>query len=419
MRGSIVLEDIGKRYEVPGIDRPSSFKELLLSGGRIAKRKYFWGLRHLTFEIPSGRAVGIVGRNGAGKSTLLRLIGGVGQPDEGRLHVNGRVGALLDLGAGLTDDLTGRENIFITGVIAGMTRREVQQRFDQIVAFAELEEFIDRPIRMYSTGMRMRLAFAVASHIDPDILLIDEVLAVGDVAFQRKCMERIAKIKASGCTILLVSHAAEQVRALCDEVVLLKQGSLAAMGPTNEMLEIYESSVVASHEQEKPNIEVEDTELGDGRLLRMNVNRFGSQDAQIQEVKILNGHRFVTDSVSSGGGLLVRLRFKPNVAVRSPRVSVSICAPDGTICFDSNSEASAIDLGVLEQSTWVELEIERLDLTAGRYFVNVGLYEESWEYSYDRHVMAYPLNVLGPVAGKGLLQPPLRWSASATEEALI
>ena len=246
MHGSIVVKGLGKRFMRQGIDRPTSLKEALLTGFRAAPAEHFWGLRDISFTVPKGRTVGVVGKNGAGKSTLLRLIGGVGKPEEGFVEVHGRIGALLDLGAGLTDDLTGRENIFIAGVIAGMSRAQVASRFDAIVEFAELDEFIDSPIRIYSTGMRMRLAFAVAAHTDPEILLIDEVLVVGDLAFQHRCLARIAEIKASGCTIFLVSHVSSQVHALCDDVLFLKQGRMVAYGPTAEVMSMYEASTMAA-----------------------------------------------------------------------------------------------------------------------------------------------------------------------------
>jgi len=180
---AIVATSLGKRFARHGYDRPSTLKEMILRGNPTDRTPQFWGLRDVSFSIRKGRAVGVVGRNGAGKSTLLRLVGGVGRPDQGQVTVRGRIGAILDLGAGLTGDLTGRENIFILGVLAGMTRAEVKARMADIIRFAELEQFVDDPVRIYSSGMRMRLAFAVAAHIDPDVLLLDEVLAVGDASF--------------------------------------------------------------------------------------------------------------------------------------------------------------------------------------------------------------------------------------------
>lgn len=232
MQHAIVARDLGKKFRRYHADRPRKLKQLFLRGPRhLRPAEEFWGLRHVDLAVAPGRMVGVIGHNGAGKSTLLRLIGGVGRPDEGRVSAEGRIGALLELGAGTHPDLTGRDNVLLGGVLGGLTRREVKARFDAIVAFAELEDFIDNPMRTYSSGMQMRLAFAVAAHLDPDILLIDEVLSVGDAAFQQKCLGAIRRYKADGCAILLISHEMQQIRELCDEVYWLDHGRVAAHGP--------------------------------------------------------------------------------------------------------------------------------------------------------------------------------------------
>jgi lipopolysaccharide transport system ATP-binding protein len=232
VRNTIVVDRLGKQFRKYHHDRPWTVQEVFQRGlRRINPIEYFWALWDISFAVPAGRMLGIIGGNGAGKSTLLRLLGRVGRPTEGRIQVEGRIDALLDLGAGFHPDLTGRENVFISGVINGLTRREVARQFHSIVAFAELEQFIDFPLRTYSTGMQMRLAFAVAAHTHPDVLLIDEVLAVGDLAFQRKCLDRIAAFKAEGCTIVLISHDTGLVGQLCDEALWLHAGRLMVHGP--------------------------------------------------------------------------------------------------------------------------------------------------------------------------------------------
>ncbi|MGH7230986.1 MAG: ABC transporter ATP-binding protein [Nitrospiraceae bacterium] len=240
MRTTIAVEGLGKQFRKYHHGRPWTFQEVFQRGlHRTKPIEHFWALYNISFTVPAGRMVGIIGGNGAGKSTLLRLLGGVGRPTEGRIQVDGRIDALLDLGAGFHPDLTGRENVFISGVINGLTRREVAQQFDSIVAFSELEEFIDFPLRTYSTGMQMRLAFAVATHTHPRVLLIDEVLAVGDLAFQRKCLDRIAEFKAEGCTIVLVSHDTGLVSQLCDEALWLHAGRLIDYGPARDTVDRY------------------------------------------------------------------------------------------------------------------------------------------------------------------------------------
>ena len=231
MNDAIVVENVGKRFRRYHADRPSTIHELLMRGfGKLAPSESFWGLREVSFRIAPGRMVAILGRNGAGKSTLLRLIGGVGRVDEGSIKVRGRIRALLTLGAGFHPELTGRENLYINAIIGGLRRREVDRQVDDIIAFAELEEYMGSPLRVYSTGMQMRLAFSIAIHAQPDILLIDEVLAVGDIAFQHKCFERVMQLNAAGCTIVVVSHDTGMAQNFCDEVIWLRAGRLEDQG---------------------------------------------------------------------------------------------------------------------------------------------------------------------------------------------
>jgi lipopolysaccharide transport system ATP-binding protein len=240
VESAVVVKDLGKRFRRYHGDKPATIHEALIRGFRkLGPAEYFWSLKDVNFQIAPGRMVGVVGRNGAGKSTLLRLLGGVGRPDKGSIRVNGRVGGLLTLGAGFHAELTGRENAFVNGVVGGLTRREVKMRLDSIIAFSELEEYIDSPLRVYSTGMQMRLAFSIAIHITPSILLIDEVLAVGDQAFQAKCMKRIAEIKANGATIIVVSHDSGMIQTLCDECLWLRAGRLEAHGDSPSVVKKY------------------------------------------------------------------------------------------------------------------------------------------------------------------------------------
>jgi lipopolysaccharide transport system ATP-binding protein len=232
---AIVARGVGKWFGRRTAERPGTLQETLLRGLRgDRERGGFWALRDVTFAIEANRAVGMVGNNGAGKSTLLRLLGGVGRPDEGELAVSGRVGALLDLSAGFHGDLSGRENVYVAGVVAGLTQKEVRQRFDEIVDFADLHDFIDNPYRTYSAGMQMRLGFAVAIHADPETLLMDELLSVGDHAFQRRCLQRIIRLRERGTTVMLASHDSILVRRVCDDAIWLQDGKVAAFGEAAE-----------------------------------------------------------------------------------------------------------------------------------------------------------------------------------------
>lgn len=404
---AIVASGLAKRFQ-RNKGRAPTFKDLVLRGLAGQRKTTFWGLRDVSFSVLPGRTVGIIGPNGAGKSTLLRLVGGVGVPDCGKVSTRGRIGALLDLGSGLETDLTGRENVFIAGIISGMTRAEVQRRFDDIVAFAELEAFIDSPLRTYSSGMQMRLAFAVAAHIDPQVLLIDEVLAVGDLAFQRKCMDRIALFKQQGCTILLVSHEPSQIRSLCDEVIWLRGGEVVSHGPTEQVLEAYIASMEDLTRKRTPK-HVPTVQLAGGQELAINQNRFGSQDLQITAVQLLSLAGMPISVLSDSAGLLVKLHYQTSQVIDAPVASVSISRLDGRVCLDLNTAETGVQLPELSGSGSISLRIERLDLAGGEYFVNVGFHERDWTYTYDFHWHVYPLEIIARRPPQGDLNPPHRW----------
>jgi lipopolysaccharide transport system ATP-binding protein len=236
---AIIAERLGKRLRRHRENRALTLQEALVRGLLWKKDETFWALKDVSFALAQGKSLGVIGRNGAGKSTLLRLIGGIGRADEGRVAVHGRIGALLELGAGFHPDLTGRENLYVNGAISGLTRREIVRRFDDIVDFAGLADFIDSPMRTYSSGMQLRLAFAIAVHTEPEVLIIDEVLAVGDLAFQQKCLDRINRFKEAGCTIAVVSHDADMVAHFCDDALWLEEGQVAAYGRAAEVVADY------------------------------------------------------------------------------------------------------------------------------------------------------------------------------------
>lgn len=244
MADAIEVSHVSKSFRRYRPDRPFMLQEVLARGFRgLRATEQFWALRDVSFSVGRGKAVGIIGTNGSGKSTLLRLVGGIGRADSGRIAVAGRIGALLDLGSGFHPDLSGRENVIVGGVLAGLTRQEVLRRFEAIVEFSGVAPFIDNPLRTYSSGMHMRLAFSTAVHTDPDVLVIDEVLAVGDAAFQAKCLARISQFKRDGCSILLVSHGLAVVKRLCDEVLWMDGGELKAQGPVSDVVQKYQAHV--------------------------------------------------------------------------------------------------------------------------------------------------------------------------------
>lgn len=236
---SIIVQGLSKRYWLQNA-APRTFQQALGQFlGAVRQGTPFWALRDISFTVEPGESVALVGRNGAGKSTLLRMICGLGRPTRGRARVDGRVAALLELGVGFHPHLTGRENVYVSGVVAGLRRVEVQARFDEIVQFAEVEQFIDQPLRTYSSGMQMRLAFAIAVHVDPSVLIVDEALAVGDGQFQQKCVERIDAFRRAGVTLLMVSHDMSMVRRFCTRALWLQAGQLIADGSAEQIVAAY------------------------------------------------------------------------------------------------------------------------------------------------------------------------------------
>src|ERR1051325_1042983 len=244
----IKVEGLGKRYRI-GTPGPVSLRDAIARAVRAPLRTLqakngsakntIWALRDVNFEVAAGEVVGVIGRNGAGKSTLLKILSRITKPTEGRVALKGRVGSLLEVGTGFHSELTGRENVFLNGAVLGMTRREIERKFDEIVAFAETEAFLDTPVKHYASGMIVRLAFAVAAHLEPEIMIIDEVLAVGDFAFQKKCLGKMNEVAKHGRTVLFVSHDISAVNALCQRVILLHEGSILKSGPTEEVTRYY------------------------------------------------------------------------------------------------------------------------------------------------------------------------------------
>jgi lipopolysaccharide transport system ATP-binding protein len=239
---AVSVRGLGKRYRLRHA-APATFQQVLMAMMRGAGSRPFWALRDVSFDVGPGESVAIIGSNGAGKSTLLRLVCGVGRPTTGEVRVNGRVAALLSLGAGFHPHLTGRENLYVSAIVAGLRRRQVKELFDTIVEFAELGDFIDQPLRTYSSGMQMRLGFSVAVHVDPAVMIIDEGLAVGDGHFKRKCLERIESFRRGGKTLLMVSHDTGIVRSFCTRVLWLRRGRVVADGPIDDLLPEYQRTI--------------------------------------------------------------------------------------------------------------------------------------------------------------------------------
>jgi ABC-2 type transport system ATP-binding protein len=365
--GAVSAEGVSRRFRIYP-ERNVTLKEAIVRRRHVRKTD-IWALRDISFRLEPGEAVGVIGRNGSGKTTLLRLIAGIFRPTDGRLEVVGSVGSLLSLGAGFHPDFTGRENVYMNGAIYGLGRRYIDERMDEIVGFAELEDFIDVPVRTYSAGMYMRLGFSIATHIDPDILLLDEVFAVGDEAFQRKCVGKVLELKERGRTILFVSHAAPAVERLCDRAILLRGGLLIDDGPASNVIAHYQRILAA---EESP------AERGVG------LREWGTGEARIVDVQLEGGEGAERRQFLSGAPLAVRLRVEARQAVAAPRIAVEFRDANGSLL--GSNEVAAADIGWDGAPGRVEVrfEIPQLPLADGRFQVSAALTHPETTRQYHR-----------------------------------
>jgi len=370
-----------------------------------SRRGRRWALRSVSLEMAHGGSLGLVGHNGSGKSTLLRLASGLGRPSRGRIDVDADSAAVLDLGASFDPQLTGRENAFTAALVSGMTRRQARAVLPEVLEFAELEGFVDSPVRTYSEGMKLRLAFGVVATRRPAVLLLDEILAVGDLSFREKCEQRIAEMRADGTTLVLASHSLEELRLHCDRVVWLHRGSVRAEGDVETVLGEYEHAMHRAMLARTP--------VGAARddRLRLGENRFGTQELRIERVDVLGpppgGQGAAEPALTTGDPVRIRIVVEGAGAPRSAIVAVAVRRRfDDTVVMDLASGPA--EFGA--DATSLELHVERADLPAGDYVIDVGVYPPDWAEAYDYHWGAYPLRVSGASGGKGLLAPPHRWT---------
>jgi ABC-2 type transport system ATP-binding protein len=368
---AITVEAVSKRFRLHH-ERPSSVKERLLRLRR-SRAEDFWALRDVGFDVADGQTWGLVGHNGSGKTTLLKLIGGILRPTEGRVVTRGRIAALLELGAGFHPELTGRENVYLNASILGLSRRETDRYFDDIVAFAELEEFIDSQVKYYSSGMFVRLGFAVAVHVDPNILLIDEVLAVGDEGFQRKCIERVRELQREGRTIVFVTHAVQQVHQICDGAVMLDHGRIRAMGEVADVIREYRLVMARQH-------------IG---FARQELTR----DVEVAAVETLDAEGRPISVVQPGAGMHVQVEVRANRPVDDPVISLAIFEANGEFVWRTGT--GDMRLGRVEGKLRIDFNMIALPLQEGRYLFTVGIHDRSERVVHDLHDQRYPFDVTG------------------------
>jgi ABC-type polysaccharide/polyol phosphate transport system ATPase subunit len=423
MANAIEVRDVHKFYRRYGRRKNfGTLKSALLSGnvfGSFRPDEAFEALKGVTFDVSAGKTFGIIGRNGSGKSTMLKLIAGIGKPTSGSVRVDGRVSALIELGAGFHPEISGRENVFINGMMLGLSRKEIAQRFDEIVRFAELEAFIDAPVKTYSSGMYMRLGFAVAINVDPDVLLVDEVLAVGDETFTHKCLDKFAEFRRRGRTVLLVTHSLDMVTRFCDEALWLDQGVVRAQGDPKRVIDTYlldvaraENEALGRLKSQIPGSTVATTRELPADLSRAGEGRWGSREVEITRVD-LRSHGQATHVIESGSPLEVHLGIHAQRPTTDFVFGVGLFNSEGTCCYGTNTLIEGARSGELSGDAEVVFTIDHLDLVEGSYKLDVAVHRENGT-PYDYHRLLYEFRVTARTKETGIYRAPHRWTFDGT-----
>lgn len=368
---AISVDRIGKTFRVHHLAPASTAARRSWRFGRGgAHDETLWAVRDVSFDIPSGEMFGLIGANGSGKSTLLQVIAGIHAPDAGSVTVNGRLRALLELGTGFNSELTGRQNVFLNASLHGFRRADVRSRFDEIVAFAELEQFIDMPLKTYSSGMQVRLGFSTVAHLDPEVLLLDEVLAVGDASFQRKCLQRIQEIRRAGVAILFVSHDLISVEQMCDRVGFMERGRLVAVGKPTDVVSQYRASLAGT------------ATPSDASQAPMRGARWGNGDARIERVSVL-GAGASQRAFRTHEPLTIGIDYHASTPIRDPIFGVAIRSDEGTLVSGPNTKMGGLGIDRIEGRGRVEYRIPHLPLLPGGYVVSASIYERDLVTAYD------------------------------------
>jgi ABC-2 type transport system ATP-binding protein len=347
--------------------------------GRRARFEEFWALQNVTLDVPHGATVGVIGSNGSGKTTLLKCLTGIYTPERGSITINGNIAALLELGAGFHAELSGTENIYLNGSILGMSKKEIDAKFDSIVEFAGLEQFIDTPVKNFSSGMVVRLGFSIATHVEPEVLLIDEILAVGDQAFQRKSTEKIEQFRREGRTILVVSHSLGLVQQLCDTVVWLDKGSVKMVGAANEVISAYTGNTYGNFAQEDSGSRT----------------RWGTGDAQVTRLLTTDRSELPIDTVPSGGEVRVVIELNSHVRLESPVLHVRLETMTGELVWSTSTQRGAATLRVLDGPARAVLHVPQVPLAEGTYYLSVVITDATGGTDYDHCQHWAKLHVTG------------------------
>jgi ABC-type polysaccharide/polyol phosphate transport system ATPase subunit len=403
---AIRVEGLAKLYRrtTPG-DQFRTLKSALVEGNltrHLKREEAIVALDGIDFSVPPGEAFGVIGGNGSGKSTLLKLVAGMLQPTAGRIAVAGRLAALIELGAGFHPEISGRENVFINGAVLGLPRREIARRYDEIVEFSGLADFMEEPVKNYSSGMYVRLGFAVAVHTDPDVLLVDEVLAVGDEAFAHRCLRRIEEFLAAGKTLLLVSHSLDLVGGLCDRVLWLDGGRQRLVDEPRRVIDAYRQQVADREgDEHRAAKERQDGDENEGR-------RWGSGEAEIAAVRILGADGAERYHLESGEAVTFELAVRAARPLADFVFGLAVATPRGFECWGTNTDLEGFAPGRFAGETTVRVVCPALRLAPGEYVVDVAVHARDGA-PYDYRQRALGFTVTAPVAGVGVYVPEHRW----------
>ena len=408
---AVSIEDVSKRFRLYH-EKYTSLKERVIHAGRVPYED-LWALKNVGFEVSEGETVGILGRNGSGKSTLLKCVCGILQPTSGRVVVQGKLAGLLELGAGFQPELSGRENIYMNGSMLGISKRDVDRMFDSIVEFAELGQFIDNQVKFYSSGMYVRLGFAVAVNVDPDVLVIDEVLAVGDERFQQKCLERIKQFQREGRTILFVSHSADLVRSICDRAVVLAQGAMIGMGTPGEAVRIFREQLMAAGDVlNLPEVPMSSTPTdGEGTIdeaqatagmLRIEDGR----PVRLREVAIVRADGDDRPYVVPGESVTVHAQFDAVRPVEGAVFQLEVRSNEDSLIFSTDTEVMGLRSDLVAGAGSIDFVLESIPLADGTYKVCVGV--ATPKGMSDWREPACQFEVMNPARTRGTVSMPVR-----------
>lgn len=416
MEYAIEVLDIWKKFRLYH-DRAPTLKETVLFSHR-SKHEDLWVLKGVDLCIEKGKTIGLIGQNGSGKSTLLKLMTRIIYPERGDIHIKGKVSSLLELGAGFHPDFSGMENIYMNAAIFGLTKKEIDNKMDEIISFSELEEFIDSPVRTYSSGMYMRLAFSIAINVEPDILLIDEILAVGDESFQKKCINKMKSFKSKAITIVIVSHSMGQLEMLCDEIVWLNEGKLVRRGLPAEVIGDYRAKMSG---QENLRLEAENSTINRdsapvSETLTTQVKHRGDGSVEITKVALLDDSDQPKFTFECGESCVIEMRCHRNKPVTSLVFGIAIYRNDDLWCYGTNTFIDRFPVNVEElgDEIVVRVKLDKLNLVEGEYYLNVAS-SDSLGTQYDYWTRSMVFTMYSHVKDVGVCRLDHQWDVSVRD----